>query len=89
MKSVFVTSPAEGDRSSRMSAVESIVERRHRQRRLGVPRRIVPDRRGRGSLAEGSERRVPANRRVTRSRRRVLERRIGLSPYLRLHLLGI
>jgi hypothetical protein len=72
-----------------MSTVQTIVERRDGQRRIGIPRRIVADRRVGGSPAKESERRVLMNRRVARSRRRILERRIGLSPYLHLYLLGI
>ncbi|MGE5279041.1 MAG: hypothetical protein ACM3SU_18765 [Acidobacteriota bacterium] len=87
MKSLFVISPAAGNARGTRGA--RAAERRKSQRRMEIPRRIVPDRRSPGGLAGQSERRSRTDRRVTGARRRVLDRRIGLSPDLDLYLLGI
>ncbi|MGH9367076.1 MAG: hypothetical protein ACRD3M_05310 [Thermoanaerobaculia bacterium] len=55
---------------------------------MGIPRRLVPDRRD-GNDGGESERRASGNRRGFGNRRRRPDRRIGLSPDLDLFLLGI
>ncbi len=55
---------------------------------MGIPRRLVRDRRDGNGNGE-SERRVSAHRRGSANRRRRPDRRIGLSPDLDLFLLGI
>ena len=87
MKSLFVISPAAG--SARSARGAKAAERRKHQRRMGIARRIVPDRRSSGRVSGQPERRGRSDRRVTGIRRRVLDRRIGLSPDLDLYLLGI
>jgi hypothetical protein len=89
VKSLKVISPAEGGSARATWGAPGVAERRKQQRRRGIPRRIVPDRRLAGAVKGGLERRTPGYRRDTRGRRRVLERRIGLSPGLDLYLLGI
>jgi hypothetical protein len=82
VKSLFVVSPGAG-------AAEPGRERRKRQRRMGVARRIS-DRRGVGDGADSLvERRASVERRGAGTRRRRPDRRIGLSPDLDLYLLGI
>jgi hypothetical protein len=89
VKSLFVIS---GD--SRAVAREShdavlITERRKSQRRMGIARRIVPQRRNGNGDDLDAERRESADRRGTANRRKRPDRRIGLSPDLDLFLLGI
>jgi hypothetical protein len=55
---------------------------------MGIPRRLVPDRRDARGNGE-SERRLAPDRRGSGNRRRRPDRRIGLSPDLDLFLLGI
>jgi hypothetical protein len=82
VKTLFVVSPDAG-------TTEPASERRQRQRRMSLPRRIS-DRRG-GSVDVDSpvERRASSERRGVGKRRRRPDRRIGLSPDLDLYLLGI
>ena len=81
MKGVFVVSP---------EAAETAVEpaRRKQQRRMGLPRRVVVDRRG-WDVGISEDRRDGGSRRAFGSRRRRPDRRIGLSKDLDLFLLGI
>jgi len=81
VKGVFVVSPEAGE-----TAVEP--ERRKQQRRMGLPRRVVVDRRGE-DVGISDERRDGGSRRASGSRRRRPDRRIGLSKDLDLFLLGI
>lgn len=81
MKGVFVVSQSAESPIARP-------ERRHQQRRMGLPRRIVADRRE-AATAALPDRRESAGRRSIGSRRRRPDRRIGLSPDLDLYLLGI
>jgi len=87
VKSLFVISPAAAGALRGRGA--QAAERRKHQRRMGIARRIVPDRRSSRGLAGQPERRARSDRRVTGIRRRVLDRRIGLSRDLDLYLLGI
>ncbi|MGH9316952.1 MAG: hypothetical protein ACRD1P_07595 [Thermoanaerobaculia bacterium] len=88
MKSPFgVSSVATGTRRAPRRP-ELFPERREHQRRMGIARRIVPDRRAREGTLETTRRRVAADRRGVDHRRKREDRRIGLSPDLDLFLLG-
>lgn len=85
MKSLFVVSPvAEGTGPGSRSSLE---ERRKRQRRMGIARRVLPDRRAGQRSAATPDRRAADRRRVAGIRRRIPDRRIGLTP-VDLSLLG-
>lgn len=68
---------------------DSSPERRHNQRRMGVARRVVPDRREDDRAGAASFVRSTVERRASGNRRRLQDRRIGLSKDLDLYLLGI
>ena len=86
MKSLFVVSTPKA-RSTEPPISPS--ERRKQQRRMGIPRRVVPDRRAGAAEPENLERRIATDRRGAGNRRRRHDRRIGLSPDLDVYLLGI
>jgi hypothetical protein len=90
VKSLFVVSPVTRTSVTPSRGAERAAERRKHQRRMQVPRRIVPDRRASNGSRDTLERRAgEGERRSAGNRRRRPDRRIGLSPDLDLFLLGI
>lgn len=90
MKSLFVVSPVTRTGVTPSRGAQRAAERRKHQRRMEVPRRIVPDRRASNGSRNTVERRSgDGDRRSGGNRRRRPDRRIGLSPDLDLLLLGI
>ena len=89
MKSLFVVSRVDATEPRPGRIAEPSSERRQHQRRMGIARRIVPERREDNGASEPAERRETSDRRGSGNRRRRPDRRIGLSPDLDLFLLGM
>jgi len=86
VKNLFVVSSAKEKAVPPETEKDAVLERRRNQRRMGIARRVVANRR---SKASALPRTGGAQRRASGNRRRLQDRRIGLSKNLDLYLLGI